>query len=33
VAGADLIIEAIYEDLAAKQALFRDIEGAPSPTR
>lgn len=31
VAGADLIIEAIYEDLAAKQALFRDIERRAKP--
>jgi 3-hydroxyacyl-CoA dehydrogenase/enoyl-CoA hydratase/3-hydroxybutyryl-CoA epimerase len=29
--GADLIIEAIHEDLAAKQALFRDVERRAKP--
>jgi 3-hydroxyacyl-CoA dehydrogenase/enoyl-CoA hydratase/3-hydroxybutyryl-CoA epimerase len=31
IAGADVIIEAIYEDLDAKQALFRDIEQRAKP--
>ncbi|MDP3287917.1 MAG: 3-hydroxyacyl-CoA dehydrogenase family protein, partial [Methyloversatilis sp.] len=31
VAGADVIIEAIYENLEAKQALFRDIERRAKP--
>ena len=32
VAGADIIIEAIIEDLAIKQALFRDVETNAKPT-
>jgi 3-hydroxyacyl-CoA dehydrogenase/enoyl-CoA hydratase/3-hydroxybutyryl-CoA epimerase len=31
VAGADVIIEAIYENLDAKQALFRDVERRARP--
>ncbi len=31
VATADVVIEAIYEDLAAKQALWRDVESRARP--
>lgn len=31
-AGADLVIEAVYEDLALKQALLREAEEAAPPT-
>ncbi len=32
IARADVIIEAIYEDLAAKQALFKSVESKAKPT-
>ena len=31
LARADVVIEAIFEDLAAKQALFREVEGKVGP--
>ena len=31
VAGKDLVIEAIIEDVAAKQALFRQLDAAAEP--
>ena len=33
VAHADVVIEAIFENLQAKRALFAKVEAAPSPTR
>jgi 3-hydroxybutyryl-CoA dehydrogenase len=31
VAGADVVIEAVYEDLALKQAIFRDLDASAPP--
>jgi 3-hydroxybutyryl-CoA dehydrogenase len=31
LAGCDLVIEAVFEDLAVKQELFRELEAAVSP--
>lgn len=31
VAGADLVIEAVFEDLAVKQALWRELDGRAAP--